>query len=168
MAEAIAILAEDDQQVWITNPKAGCTMEMLAKDHMVLPVADQLVERYGDDLLVIAYMNTGGRLKALAGRTGGAVCTSSNAHLIVDWGRKTAWKLGMDLSKLVQLPDPQVWRQGLKLDDKRIPGGLEALDKAEMILWGSFCGVHTIFSKKHVEWWKSRGWRVIVHPESPL
>jgi quinolinate synthase len=42
MAEAIAILAHDDQAVWITNPKAGCTMELLAKDDMVLPVADQL------------------------------------------------------------------------------------------------------------------------------
>jgi quinolinate synthase len=60
MAESIAILAHDDQSVWITNPKAGCTMEMLAKDYMVEPVAEQLIERYGDDLLVIAYMNTGG------------------------------------------------------------------------------------------------------------
>ena len=32
MAETIATLARDDQTVWITNPKAGCTMEMLAKD----------------------------------------------------------------------------------------------------------------------------------------
>jgi len=183
MAESIAILASDDQSVWITNPKAGCTMEMLAKDHMVLPAAEQLIERYGDELLVIAYMNTSGRLKALAGRTGGAVCTSSNAHLIVDWarrqkkkilfvpdhhlGRNTAWKLGMDLSRVVQLPDPQVWRQ-LKIDDKTVEGGFKALDQAEMILWGSYCGVHTIFSKRHVEWWRARGWRVLVHPESPL
>jgi quinolinate synthase len=182
MAESIAILAADDQSVWITNPKAGCTMEMLAKDWMVLPVAEQLVKRYGDDLVVIAYMNTGGRLKALAGRTGGAVCTSSNAHLVVDWarrqkkkilfvpdhhlGRNTAWKLGMDLEKVVQLPDPQVWRQSLKLAD--MPGGMDELDRAEMILWGSYCGVHTVFTKKHVEWWKSRGWKVLVHPESPL
>jgi quinolinate synthase len=180
---AIAILASDDQSVWITNPKAGCTMEMLAKDHMVLPAAEQLIERYGDDLLVIAYMNTSGRLKALAGRTGGAVCTSSNAHLIVDWarkqkkkilfvpdhhlGRNTAWKLGMDLSRVVQLPDPQVWRQ-LKIDERTVEGGFKALDQAEMILWGSYCGVHTVFSKRHVEWWKARGWRVLVHPESPL
>ncbi|MBL8860224.1 MAG: quinolinate synthase NadA [Planctomycetes bacterium] len=183
MAESIAILASDDQSVWITNPKAGCTMEMLAKDHMVLPAAEQLIERYGDELLVVAYMNTSGRLKALAGRTGGAVCTSSNAHLIVDWarkqkkkilfvpdhhlGRNTAWKLGMDLSRVVQLPDPQVWRQ-LKIDESTVPGGMAALDRAEMILWGSYCGVHTIFSKRHVEWWKARGWRVLVHPESPL
>ncbi|MCB9915396.1 MAG: quinolinate synthase NadA [Planctomycetes bacterium] len=184
MAESIAILAGDDQQVWITNPKAGCTMEMLAKDHMVLPVADQLLERYGDELCVIAYMNTSGRLKALAGRTGGAVCTSSNAHLVVQWaraqgrrilfvpdqhlGRNTAARLGMDLSKLAVLPDPQVFGGGYALDDAVVAGGLAALDAAEMILWGSFCGVHTIFSAAQVAWWHAQGWRVLIHPESPL
>ena len=93
MAEAIAILAGPDQEVWITNPKAGCTMEMLAKDYMVLPVAEQLIERYGDELVCVAYMNTSGRLKALAGRTGGAVCTSANAHLVVDWARRKKKKI---------------------------------------------------------------------------
>ena len=32
MAESISILANPHQQVYITNPKSGCTMEMLAKD----------------------------------------------------------------------------------------------------------------------------------------
>ncbi len=184
MAEAVAILAHDDQNVWITNPKAGCTMEMLAKDYMVDPIADQLIERYGDDLAVVAYMNTSGRLKALAGRTGGAVCTSSNAHLVVEWvraqgkkvlfvpdqhlGRNTAAKLGMDLSKLVTLPDPQVHAANYSLDDGTIEGGIPALDAADMILWGSYCGVHTIFKPEMVHWWKERGWEVHVHPESPL
>jgi quinolinate synthase len=184
MAEAIAILAHDDQDVWITNPKAGCTMEMLAKDYMVLPVTDQLQERYGDDILVVAYMNTSGRLKALAGRTGGAVCTSSNAPKIVDWarkqgkkvvfvpdqhlGRNTAAKLGMDMSKVVALADPQDFRGGFLLDDSTVEGGLDALDAAEMVLWGSYCGVHTIFSAEHVRWWQARGWKVLVHPESRL
>ncbi len=54
MAETIATLANDDQTVWITNPKAGCTMEMMAKDWMVNPIVSQLKDRYGDDLLVIA------------------------------------------------------------------------------------------------------------------
>jgi quinolinate synthase len=184
MAEAIAILAHDDQAVWITNPKAGCTMEMLAKDYMVLPVADQLVERYGDELTVVAYMNTSGRLKALAGRTGGAVCTSSNAPKVVAWaraqgkkvlfvpdqhlGRNTAAKLGMDLSKVVCLPDPQVLRGAFKVDDKTVAGGLKALDESEMILWGSFCGVHTVFTPEHVHYWRERGYTVLVHPESKL
>ncbi|MEW6073385.1 MAG: quinolinate synthase NadA [Planctomycetota bacterium] len=182
MAESIAILARDDQEVWITNPKAGCTMELLAKDHMVLPVADQLLERYGDELLVVAYMNTSGRLKALAGRTGGAVCTSANAHLLLRWaldqgkkvfflpdhhlGRNASHRLGVPVESLVTLPDP---REGaIHLDDGAIPGGLAALDAAPVVLWGSHCGVHSIFTPAMVRHWQERGWRVLIHPESPL
>ena len=182
MAESVAILANKDQSVWITNPKAGCTMEMLAKDYMVLPIADQLIERYGDEILVVAYMNTSGRLKALAGRTGGAVCTSSNAHKVVRWareqnkkiffvpdqhlGRNTAVRLNMDRDKLALLPDPQV--RGGAFPLSAVEGGLAALDRAEMILWGASCGVHTIFREEAVHWWQNQGWRVLVHPESPL
>jgi len=178
MAETIATLAADDQDVWITNPKAGCTMEMMAKDWMVAPIEKQLIEKFGDDLLVVAYMNTSGRLKALAGRTGGAVCTSSNAHLVVDWarkqnkkilfvpdehlGRNTAAKVGMDLSKLVTFPNPLYDGIEWKIDD------IHGLDDCEMMLWGGYCGVHTVFNEEQVNWWKKKGWRVIVHPEAPL
>ncbi len=184
MAEAIAILAGEDQAVWITNPKAGCTMEMLAKDYMVLPVAEQMIERYGEKLCVIAYMNTSGRLKALAGRTGGAVCTSSNAAKVVQWalkqgkkvffvpdqhlGRNTAAQVGLSQERVVALRDPQVLRGGFRFDDSAAVGGLRALDNAQMILWGSFCGVHTIFEPRHVRYWQERGYRVLVHPESRL
>ncbi len=185
MAEAIALLAAADQAVWITNPKAGCTMEMLAKDHMVLPLHDQLAERYGEELCVVAYMNTSGRLKALAGRTGGAVCTSSNAERVVEWalrehqrvffvpdkhlGRNVAARLGLDqLRDVVELPDPTALRGNLRLDDQLVPGGLAAFDRARFYLWGSYCGVHTVFRPAQVRWWQARGWRVLVHPEAPL
>ncbi len=176
MAESIALLAHPDQSVWITNPKAGCTMEMLAKDWMVLPVWDQLEERYGDELLGVAYMNTSGRIKALAGESGGAVCTSSNAHQVVAWARRqgkrivflpdqhlgfnTAAKLGMDPDRVVALPDPQQGAIHLGADD------YEQLDRAEMILWGSACGVHTVFTPAMVEYWQAREFRVLIHPES--
>ena len=176
MAESIALLAHPDQDVWITNPKAGCTMEMLAKDWMVLPVWDQLEERYGDELLGVAYMNTSGRIKALAGESGGAVCTSSNAHQVVHWARQqgkrivflpdqhlgynTAAKLGMDPDRVVALPDPQRGAIHLGADE------FEELDRAEMILWGSACGVHTVFTPAMVEYWRERDYRVLVHPES--
>jgi len=176
MAESIALLAHPDQSVWITNPKAGCTMEMLAKDWMVLPVWDQLEERYGDELLGVAYMNTSGRIKALAGESGGAVCTSSNAHQVVAWARRqgkrivflpdqhlgfnTAAKLGMDPERVVALPDPQQGAIRLEAAD------YERLDRAEMILWGSACGVHTVFTPAMVEYWQAREYRVLIHPES--
>ena len=181
MAESIALLAHPDQNVWITNPKSGCTMEMLAKDHMVEPVFEDLQDRYGEDILVIAYMNTSGRVKALAGRTGGAVCTSSNAKAIVTWaleqnrkiffvpdrhlGEVVAGWCGLKSDALFQ------WGGGLEGTAQTVSqmtsAEREQLDQAKMILWGSFCGVHTVFQPKHVEYWREQGYRVLVHPECP-
>jgi quinolinate synthase len=36
-----------------------------------------------------------------------------------------------------------------------------------MVLWGSWCGVHTVFRPDHVRYWRERGYRVLVHPECP-
>ncbi|MCA9523412.1 MAG: quinolinate synthase NadA [Myxococcales bacterium] len=179
MAESIAILAHPDQAVYITNPKAGCTMEMLAKEWMVEPLFDELRDRFGDDLLVVTYMNTSGRLKALSGLTGGATCTSSNARIIVDWALKQG-------KKVLFLPDEHlgdnvagqlgIGPQGVY----RLPGGQSAmhfrvdalssnerdqLDGAQMLLFGSYCGVHMVFRPEHVEYWRALGYRVLVHPE---
>ncbi|MEO2169651.1 MAG: quinolinate synthase NadA, partial [bacterium] len=177
MAEAIALLAADDQQVWITNPKSGCTMEMMAKDHMVEPVVEDLQARFGDEILVVAYMNTSGRVKAMAGRTGGAVCTSSNAKAIVNWaleqnrriffvpdrhlGEVVASWCGIDPAQLF------FWGGGASTIASMDDTAREHLDNAKMILWGSYCGVHTVFRPAHIEWWRERGYRVLVHPECP-
>jgi quinolinate synthase len=176
MAEAIALLAAPHQQVWITNPKSGCTMEMMAKEFMVAPAFAKLQARYGESLMVIAYMNTSGRVKALAGRTGGAVCTSSNAGAIMRWAR-------VQKKKIFFVPDQHLGRNvaaevGIAPDKTMlVPGGhegadlsdtdLRRLDGAELLLWGSFCGVHTIFKPAHVTYWRERGYTVVVHPESP-
>jgi quinolinate synthase len=179
MAESIAILAADDQEVWITNPKAGCTMEMMAKEWQVGPIFDELQGRYGEDLLVIAYMNTSGRVKALAGRTRGAVCTSSNAERIVTWalrqdkkvffvpdrhlGENTAAVAGIDPAEVY------VWgagEEGARQTFSQMSESARArVDRSRMILWGGFCGVHTVFTPAHVEYWRGRGYRVLAHPE---
>ncbi len=179
MAETIALLKHDHQDVWITNPKSGCTMEMLATEEMVQPVFDDLLGRYGDDLLVVAYMNTSGRLKALAGRTNGAVCTSSNAHHIMAWARDQGKKiffvpdqhLGENSASAVGIgPDkwfhwPGGWG-GRKLRTESMDAKeLARLDASDVILWGSFCGVHTVFSTDHVDYWRNEGYQVLVHPE---
>ena len=181
MAETISILANEKQSVWITNPRSGCTMEMFAKDFMVEPAFDELRSRYGDDLLVVAYMNTSGRVKALAGRTGGAVCTSSNAATIVRWalerGKKIFFVPDRHLGEVVAGwtgIDPQdlfFWGGGEAGAQTRIdrmkPEDRARLDRSRMVLWGSSCGVHTIFKPEHVRYWQERGYRVLVHPESP-
>jgi len=181
MAEAIAILAAADQEVWITNPKSGCTMEMMAKDHMIEPVFEDLRDRYGDDLLVVAYMNTSGRVKALAGRTGGAVCTSSNAKAIVGWATRQGKKifflpdrhLGDVVAGWVGIAPDEVfhWAGGIEGALQSIGALPDAerrrLDRSRMVLWGSYCGVHTVFKPEHVRYWRNRGYRVLVHPECP-
>jgi quinolinate synthase len=176
MAEAIALLAAPDQEVWITNPKSGCTMEMMAKEFMLAPAYERLAQRFGDELLVVAYMNTSGRVKALAGRTGGAVCTSSNAAAILRWalaqgrriffvpdqhlGRNVAAEVGIDPERVHVLPGGHA---GSDLD----PARLAALGRAQLILWGGFCGVHTVFAPRQVEYWRARGYQIAVHPECP-
>jgi quinolinate synthase len=176
MAEAIALLASPQQEVWITNPKSGCTMEMMAKDFMVAPAYEWLRERYGDGIMMVAYMNTSGRIKALAGGSGGAVCTSSNAGAIMRWaraqgrkilfvpdqhlGRNVAAEVGVSPDRIHLLPPGH---EGAEIG----PDQIESLDRSELILWGSFCGVHTIFQPEHVAYWRERGYEVIVHPECP-
>ncbi len=165
-----------DQQVYITNPKSGCTMEMMAKDFMVKPAFEKLRERYGDEILVVAYMNTSGRVKALAGATGGAVCTSSNAAAILGWalaqGRKIFFvpdqHLGRNVAAQVGIPEHRIllWPGGHEGGDVEACA-LSSVDEADLVLWGSFCGVHTIFRTEHVEYWRRRGFCVLVHPECP-
>jgi len=178
MAESIALLAAEDQAVYITNPKSGCTMEMMAKDFMIRPAFDALRERYGSDLMVVAYMNTSGRVKALAGSTGGAVCTSSNAASVVRWALERASKvffvpdqhLGRNVAAQLGIPSDRIYvlPAGHEAGDRLIgSGGRDSLDAASLVLWGSFCGVHTIFQPSHVRHWKQRGYTVVVHPECP-
>lgn len=182
MAEAIATLAAPGQQVYITNPRSGCTMEMFAKEDHIAPAFDELQQYYGDDLMVIAYMNTSGRVKALAGKTGGAVCTSSNARLVMDWalkqGRKILFVPDQHLGAVVCYqcdvpPELQfLWGAGVEGARQKV-SSLDALqrrrlDASRVILWGSSCGVHTVFDPAMVEYWRAHGYRVLVHPESPL
>ncbi len=181
MAESIAILAADDQEVWITNPKSGCTMEMMAKDWMIMPAFNSLEQRYGEDLMVIAYMNTSGRVKALAGRTGGAICTSSNAQQVVSWAleqnRKVFFVPDRHLGEVVAgwcgLPDSALFHWGgaqagaSQCFSEMDQAARSRADSARMILWGGYCGVHTVFTTEQVHYWRQRGYRVLVHPECP-
>lgn len=182
MAESIATLAHPHQQVWITNPRAGCTMELFAKEFHIAPFFEQLRERWGEQLMVVAYMNTSGRVKALAGMTGGAVCTSSNARHVMAWalkqGRRVLWVPDRHLGEVacwqtgVPAERQYLWPGGTEGMLKKVsalpPAELARLDRAQVVLWGSSCGVHTVFKPAMVEYWRRQGFRVLVHPECPI
>lgn len=178
MAESISILANPHQQVYITNPKSGCTMEMLSKDFMVEPAFVDLNERYGaENILPVCYMNTSGRVKAMTGAQGGAVCTSSNVKKIFQWAQKQN-------KKILFIPDQHMGENvAYWLDIKNLaywPGGtagaqysflgqdaktLAEFDKSELILFSSHCAVHTHYQPEMCDYWKQQGYATVVHPE---
>ncbi len=177
MAESISILANDDQRVYITNPKSGCTMEMHAKEYMVEPAVTQLHARYGrDNIIPICYMNTSARIKALVGSGGGAVCTSSNVKKIFEWALKHNKKIlfipdrhmGENAARWVGIPRDKIayWPGGimgsqfqLEMNQPRV------FDEAQLILFCSECTVHAHYSPAMIEYWKSLGYHTVVHPE---
>lgn len=180
MAEAIAILAHPDQDVYITNPKSGCTMEMLAKDFMVQPAFEQLNMRYdASQILPVCYMNTSGRIKAMTGAQGGAVCTSSNVKKIFAWalqqnkkilfipdrhmGENVASWLGISPERIAYWPAGQA-AVNFKLVEQK-PEILERFDKAQLILFASECGVHSYYQPDMVAYWQQQDYYVVVHPE---
>jgi quinolinate synthase len=173
MAESISILANPDQDVFITNPKSGCTMEMLAKDFMVQPAFNQLNERYGENaLLPVCYMNTSGRIKAMTGAQGGAVCTSSNVKKIFQWALQQNKKIlfipdrhmGENVANWLHIPKDKIayWPAGQEAVNFRLT---EKFDQAQLILFASECGVHSYYQPKMVHYWQTQHYHVIVHPE---
>ncbi|MCA0402751.1 MAG: quinolinate synthase NadA [Proteobacteria bacterium] len=178
MAESISILANPHQQVYITNPKSGCTMEMLAKDFMVEPAFLDLNERYGaENIIPICYMNTSGRVKAMTGAQGGAVCTSSNVKKIFEWARAKKKKIlfipdqhmGENVAYWLNIKNLAYWPGGtagaqysLEAQDKKT---LDQFDKSELILFASQCAVHTHYQPQMCEYWQAQGYTTIVHPE---
>ncbi len=180
MAETISILASPEQRVYITNPKSGCTMEMQAKDYMVEPAYTELNQRYGtDNIIPICYMNTSGRLKALTGKQNGAVCTSSNVKKIFQWalaqnkkilfvpdqfmGENVAGWVGIPPEKIAYWPGGNAGAQfSLANQD---PKSVERFDQAQLILFQSFCGVHSFYNADMVHFWQQQKYNVVVHPE---
>lgn len=178
MAESISILAQPHQKVYITNPKSGCTMEMMAKDFMVEPAFNDLNERYGaENILPVCYMNTSGRVKAMTGAQGGAVCTSSNVKKIFQWAQKQNKKIlfipdrhmGENVAYWLGIKNLAYWPGGTAGAQYSLPAQdaktLAGFDKAELILFSSHCAVHTHYQPEMCDYWTSKGFTTIVHPE---
>ena len=81
MAETADILSASHQSVILPNLTAGCSMADMAPTDDVLDCWDDLHNLFGEDgaTVPITYMNSTASIKALCGRNGGIVCTSTNA-----------------------------------------------------------------------------------------
>ena len=128
MAESADILSAPHQKVILPDLDAGCTMADMAEIGQVEDCWDQVTAVVGQDIVPVTYMNSAASLKALVGREGGAVCTSSNARAELDWafrrkprvlffpdqhlGRNTGYRMGIPLEQMA-VWDPNEERGGL-------------------------------------------------------
>ena len=177
MAETACILAASHQRVILPNITAGCSMADMAPMDDVDDAWADLEEVLGPGRIVpITYMNSIAGIKALCGRNGGAVCTSSNAKPVLEWafgqgervlflpdqhlGRNTALEMGIPLEGMV------VWNPFRQLGGN----SPEQLRKAKMVLWQGHCSVHTRFTVSQIEAARALhpDINILVHPECPM
>jgi quinolinate synthase len=178
MAESADILTSPAQKVILPDLAAGCSMADMARIAQVEDAWDALVDAgVADDVVPVTYMNSAADIKAFCGRHDGAVCTSSNAQVALEWAFAQKGPEG----KVLFLPDQHLGRNtavlqlGLSLEDCVVwnpflpSGGLtaEQLRAAKMILWRGHCSVHGRFSETVVDELREKvpGINILVHPE---
>ena len=177
MAETACILAAPHQRVILPNITAGCSMADMAPMEDVDDAWAELEAVLGSGgIIPITYMNSIASIKALCGRNGGAVCTSSNAKATLEWafeqgervlflpdqhlGRNTALDLGIPLDEMI------IWNPFRQLGGNTP----DQIRNAKMILWQGHCSVHTRFTVGQIE--SARALHpdinIVVHPECPM
>jgi quinolinate synthase len=181
MAESADILTSPDQKVILPDLAAGCSMADMARLGQVEDAWDALADAgVAAQVVPITYMNSSADIKAFCGKHGGAVCTSSNADVALEWAFAQKQAKGLE-AKVLFFPDQHLGRNtavlklGLSLDDcvvwnPLLPhGGLtdEQLRDARMILWKGHCSVHGRFSADVVDDLRATvpDIRILVHPE---
>jgi len=171
MAESACLLARPGQKVFLPDHSADCAMARMAKAEDVEKVLEKLAAS-GRKVVPLAYVNSSLAVKAVVGRFGGAVCTSSNAKVMLEWafnqgdavlflpdrnlGRNTAKQLGIPTEQQVEID-----AAGTCLD-------YEAVKNARLLLWPGCCPIHERLMKPEmVDAFHQHfpGCRVIVHPE---
>lgn len=172
MAETADMLTAPNQQILLPDLAAGCSMADMA-DGPQLEACLAHLAWLGIEILPVTYVNSSAAVKAIVGRHGGTVCTSSNAPKIVQWaldqgktvlfapdqhlGRNTAYKLGVPLSRM------PLW------DPSRHDGGQadEIWKNARVVLWQGHCSVHTRMTISDVERTRREepDRKIVVHPE---
>jgi quinolinate synthase len=173
MAESADILTEPHVQVILPDMAAGCSMADMADIGQANEAWAVLQDIAPGAVTPITYMNSSADIKALTGREGGTICTSSNAAGAMRWAFEQR-------DKVLFLPDQHLGRNtavamGLSLDDCVVwnphqdMGGLteEQIARARVILWRGHCSVHQRFTPAMVDAVRARvpGVRVLVHPE---
>lgn len=167
MAECADILKKDYQKVVIPAPNAGCPMADMADIKTVQTIYSQIASKSKSEIAPIVYINSYADLKSFCGEHGGSVCTSSNAHIIMEY----YLKLG---KKVLFFPDANLGintalKLGVKKDDIISTKNIGSYNEESVILWDGFCPVHLRFSVGDIKLLRegNPNIKIIVHPECP-
>jgi quinolinate synthase len=191
MAETADILAADHQRVILPDMTAGCSMADMAEIDQVEAAweeLDDVLRQEGAEaaperptgaaaeVMPITYVNSTAAVKAFVGERGGAVCTSSNASAVFDWGLARRPRLfffpdqhlGRNTAFLKRIPlsETLLWDPALPLGGN----APEAVRSARIYLWRGHCQVHTRFRVEQVRAYRAKypDIKILVHPECPL
>ena len=173
MAEGAQVLAGEHQQVLMPHPAAACPMADMITPRQAETALEKIREHAGREIVPVVYMNAHADLKAVCGRFGGAVCTSSNAAKIMDYylsqgkgvfffpdqhlGMNTAFRLGLSAGDICRVLS----------DGSPVPLAPEHSRTWSIYLWDGYCPVHREFCPGSIETMR-RSYpqlKVIVHPE---
>lgn len=177
MGESAAALASAHQKIFLPAPDADCIMAKMVPFTLLDKVMQRLTAN-GRKIIPLTYVNSPLGVKAVCGKYGGSVCTSSNADKMLSWamsqgdgvlfvpdknlGRNTAHNLGLPESKQCVL---NIQQDGSLLDSKEQKN---AIANSDLLLWPGCCAIHAIrFKVKQIEELRNKipGIQVIVHPE---
>ena len=170
MAETAAVLCKPQQIVVQPVPEALCPMARLANAQEISVAWDALTDLWDGDLLPLTYQNSIAEAKALVGRHGGAVCTSSNAAHLFHWGFGRQGHilflpdehLGTNTALAMGISPEQigVW-------DPANPPDPASLASCRVVVWKGYCYVHVGFTVRDVA--RARAAYpdalIVVHPE---
>ena len=171
MAESACLLARPGQNVYLPDHSAGCRMANMARAKDVERILSALASA-GRKIVPLAYVNSSLAVKAVVGRFGGAVCTSSNAVAMMEWALQRAdtvlflpdQNLGLNTAKRIGLSEKQQFVIDIAGETLSSP---EARG-ARLLLWPGFCPTHAMnMLPSHVAMMRSEhpGCRILVHPE---
>jgi quinolinate synthase len=177
MAESADILTGGKCEVSLPDMGAGCDMADMAESKDVELAWEDAIEHTDGRIIPITYINSSAALKAIVGKNGGAICTSSNAKKVVSWalsqGKHVFFfpdqHLGRNIAKGLGF-DPQA--DMLLWNPKEFLGGNSAkvIQDKKIWLWQGHCPVHALFTVHQIKKIRAASpeTTILVHPECAM
>lgn len=172
MGESAALVAREDQKIYLPEPGAECSMALMA-EAPALEAVMAMLAKGGGKIVPLTYVNSTLAIKSVVGRHGGSVCTSANARIMLEWAMEQGdavlflpdMNLGLNTAAQVGiLPEETLVLDGALTGTLFDPA---AAEQARLLLWPGYCSIHTFFTVEQVRAARKAhpGAKVIVHPE---